>query len=285
MKALSFLIMVLSFFIVFTQVQPVMAQEKKGKLGDFEDAAKGKKNKDKDDDDDNDDGGWLGFFVNIVLNSDDDNDDSNNNDFDGLNEREISYGAFPYDHNGMIHISYDSLSGKSFLGRISGGYQSAGSNISGLRLEGQLQFSSRHGLHFDFVSYSEDLKTRTDNTQVINAEYRNLLLANNQLLVGGNIGLIVINPDKFENAIWGLNFAADAQWFVVNPISLNAKVGFAPIIEYLFQKEPPAIWNLEIGAGLHFNNIELYGTYKTLIPTINTDASIYGPEFGIRFWF
>ena len=277
MKTSSFLIIFLSFFIFCVQVQDVAAQEKKGKLGDFEDAAKGEKGHDDDDDDDS---GWFGFFVNIILS------DDNNDDYDGFdNEKEISYGAFPFDKQGMIHNSFDTLTGKSFLGRLSGGYQKVDSDINGLRLNGQLQFSSKHGLHFDFVSYTEDLDTRTDKTQVIGVNYRNLLYAENSFLLGGNIGLIVINPDKFEDSIWGLNFAADAQWFFANPLSLNARIGFAPIVEYMFKEEPPAIWDLQIGAGIHFNNIELYGTYKTLIPTVNTNASIYGPELGLRFWF
>lgn len=282
MKASSLLIMFVSFFIFCAQVQVVSAQEKKGKLGDFEDAAKGKKGSN-DDDDDDDDHGWFGFFVNIILSDDGSSDDDDHYGFD--DEREISFGAFPFDRQGMIHDEYDTLTGKSFLGRFSGGYQNVSSDITGLRINGQLQFSSKHGLHFDFISYTEDLDTRTDKTQVIGVNYRHLLFAENAFLLGGNIGLIVINPDKFEDSIWGLNFAADAQWFFANPFSLNARIGFAPIVEYMFQNEPPAIWDLQIGAGIHFNNVELYGAYKTLIPTINTNASIYGPEIGLRFWF
>lgn len=281
MKAPSVVLMFLSIFLVCSQVQLVEAQEKKGKLGDFEDAAKGKKSKDKDDSDDDDDG-WFGFFVNIMIGN---SDNTGQQDSYTEEDRSISFGAFPFDNLGMIHNSYDTLTGKSFLGRISGGYQQVDDNISGLRLSGQLQFSSKHGLQFDFISYTEDLQTRTDKTQVIEADYRNLLYAENTFLLGGSAGIIVINPDKLEDSIWGINFAADAQWFFANPFSLNAKVGFAPIVEYLFQEEPPAIWDLQIGAGIHFNNLELYGTYKTLIPTINTDASIYGPELGLRFWF
>ena len=285
MKKLSVVVFMLSGFLLFGLINDLPAQEKKGKLGSFEDANKGKKSSTNDDDDD-DDGGWFSFFFSIgldILASDSDDDyDDDANGVDNLVEDKVSFGAFPFDPDG---IAQSGLEGKIFLGRISGGYQEIDSRTHGLRLNAQFQFSGKHGVTLDFIDYTESLTTHTDHLQVIGLAYRHLFFADNNLLFAGNAGLKVLNPDKFKDADFGLEMAVDAQWFIMDPISINGKVGFAPIIDQLDAEEPPFLFDFEIGAGLHFNNFELFGAYKTLVPSVDPGSSLYGPELGLRIWF
>ncbi len=282
MKKLNFIAIMLSGILLIGFMTDLEAQEKKGKLGGFEDANKGKKGSDDDDDDDDD--GWFSFFFDIgldILLSDSD-DDYDENGVNSLTEDEVHFGAFPFDPAG---IAQSGLDGKIFLGRISGGYQKIDSKTHGLRLNAQFQFSGKHGITLDFIDYTESLATQTDHLQVIGLAYRHLFFADNNLLFAGNAGLKVLNPDKFKDADFGLDLALDAQWFIADPISINGKMGVAPIIDQLDAEEPPFLFDFEIGAGLHFDNFELFGAYKTLVPSVDPDNSLYGPELGLRIWF
>jgi hypothetical protein len=272
--------------------QDAFAQEKKGKLGTFEDANKGKKNNGNDsdnDDDDDGDGGFLSFLFHvgfeIFINSLDDD----NEDYDSLESEnkaayvnQLSFGSFPFDNTGLARSDLD---GKAFLGRISGGYQRIDKNTDGLRLDAYFQIDGIHGVHLDFIDYTENLDTRTDHLQIFTLSYRNLLIAEQNFLLGGNAGLLVLNPDKLKDTDYGLSLALDAQWFIANPFSLNAGIGFAPIIDNISTQTFPVLWDLEIGAGIHFKHLELFGAFKTMIPSASPSAALYGPELGLRFWF
>ena len=285
MKKSSFIAFMLTVFLMIGLINDLQAQEKKGKLGGFEDANKGKKSSNQDDDDE-DEGGWFSFFfdigLDILLSGSEGDYDDEENGANNLIEDNVSFGAFPFDPHGIARKGYG---GKSFLGRISGGYQEIDSRTRGLRLNAQFQLSGRHGITLDFIDYTESLATHTDHLQVIGLAYRRLLFADNNLLFAGNAGLKVLNPDKLKDADFGLEIAIDAQWFITDPISINGKIGFAPIISQLSAPEIPFLFDFEIGAGLHFNNLELFGAYKTLVPSVDPGSSLHGPEIGLRIWF
>ena len=82
-----------------------------------------------------------------------------------------------------------------------------------------------------------------------------------------------------------MDFALDAQWFIGEPFSLHGKIGLGPIIDQLDAPEPPFLWDLEFGAGVHIQNFEVFGTYRSLIPSIDPDQALHGPELGLRIWF
>ncbi|KAA3617819.1 MAG: hypothetical protein D8M58_00270 [Calditrichaeota bacterium] len=283
LKLETIVIILFAGLMLFGFATDSVAQEKKGKLGDFEDANKGKKSS--NDNDDDDDGGWLSFFFDIgidILLSDSDDDEEVEDGANSLAADKISFGAFPFDPSGIAQSDYE---GKNFLGRISGGYQEIDSKTHGLRLNGQFQFSGKHGMTLDFIYYTESLPTHTDHLQVIGLAYRHLFHADNNLLFAGNAGLKVLNPDKFKDADFGLEMAIDAQWFIANPISINGKIGFAPIVDQLDAPEPPFLFDFEIGAGLHMNNFELFAAYKTMVPSVDPGSALHGQELGLRIWF
>ncbi len=282
---MNFGIFILCGLLLTSMMTDLYAQDKKGKLGDFEDANKGKKGSSHNDDDD-DDGGWLSFFFNvgmeIILSDSDEDDEVEETGANSLVDDQVSFGAFPFDPAGIAQTGHE---GKIFLGRISGGYQQIDSRTTGLRLNTQFQLFGKHGFALDFIDYRENLSTSTDHTQIISVAYRNLFYADENLLFGGNIGLKVINPDKRKDPDFGLEMAIDAQWFVANPFSLNGRIGFAPIIDQLDAPETPFLFDFEFGGGLHLENFELYGAYKTLVPSVDPGSSLYGPELGVRIWF
>lgn len=265
----------------------ILYAQEEGKLGDFEDAVKGEKS-DSNEDYGDDDGSWLGFFFNIGIDavfSDDDSDEDYYNGEDQLGileDDKISFGTFPFDSLGMVNYGSDE---KPFLGRISGSYQRINDFTEGLRINARIQFSGRHGINLDYTDYIETLERGTDHLQFFGVSYRNLVIAEDELLLAVNIGLSVLKPDNNKDASYGLNLAMDSQWFFVQQVSINGKIGFAPILDKLYLEEPPGLWNLEIGAGFHLQNVEFFASYRTMIPTYNTSASLYGPEAGIRFWF
>jgi hypothetical protein len=273
-------ILLVSFLFLYNS--QAIAQDD-GKLGGFEDAVKGEKSNESEDGDEDDGGGFLGFLFEIGIDFFFNNDSHHSYTEEEEEEEEgLRFGAYPFDSIGMVNQNYH---GKNYLGRISGGVQHIDARINAFKLNARIQFNGQYGLELDYSDFTERRARSTDHLQIIGVNYRNLLIAENNLLLAGNIGLTIINPDNFKDTDYGLNIAADLQWFFADQLSLNAKLGYAPILQYLHYAEPPGLWDMEIGTGVHLKNIEFFASYKTLIPTFNTSSALFGPELGIRFWF
>ncbi len=285
----SIIILVLALFAVFN-AQLLAQEEKEGKLGDFEDAVE----KGSDDDDDVEAGiGWFEIMINLLWSSepepasfnslDEDSSDMEEYDaFAGWHPRQVSFGAYPFDRNGFVHG--DDL-GKPFLVRMSGSFQQIDSHTSGMRLQADMQLSGYHGLRGDVTLYRENLRTRTDQLKVISLDYRYLFVAQDRFMLSGIAGGRLLLPDKERESHIGLDLGLSGQWFIANPLSLDFMFQVVPILdEFRFDREEnPAFMELEIGAGLHFQHIEVFGGYRGLFPD-GMSGAIHGPQIGFRLW-
>ncbi len=296
------------------------AQEKKGRIGGFEDANAGKSSSGEEKDtgqtleEEEESGGLffdiLNLFFDILFDSDSGEEDEFIHEdapppARSLNREEVgdepagiadtsrfapppeevvpslSFGSYPFSGEGLVH---EDNGGKKFLGRLSVGRHHIDRDLSALHLNGTVLFGERYGFMLDFYDYTERLEKGSDHLQIVNLTYRYLLLASDQFLLTLSAGGSLLYPDGTKSALWGPLAGLDARFFAGNPFSVSGRLGLSG---YLGNdvRGFNMLMEAALSVGLHYRMAELYGGIRSLTPLTDTGASFFGPEFGIRIWF
>lgn len=311
MKQMIFFISFL-FCLVTVNVDSGWAQSK-GKLEGFEESMKGKdKDKKNKDDEEEEDSSWGSFIFELIFNlvisdSDDDydsyyddddeyyyddEDSSEYADWDNdefymepelanlfWNESEnTGYSSFPFEDGTGITMEG---SDKSFLGRLSGGYLPAGSNLYAWNFDISAQFWYGHGIELEYIDFREEGRNYIDHLRVFSLDYRYLIPFSNELdftLIGGFKGY------RGNDTEYGLDLGIEMQWFFFNNLSFTGKAVVTPFFMETVNDETPSLTDLGAYFGLHYKNIELTGGYRALIPP-SSNATLDAPVLGVKIWF
>ncbi len=299
--------------ILFTGVvTPLMAQEKQGKLGGFEDAAKGKSHQDADNDadyndDSDDDAGWVGdvieFLIDIIFDGGDDDQytDPEPPQLQAESARDTTlvpaipraatmddavsrtappvfegYGRFPFDKNGLIQNTQ-----KKYLGQLTLSGSRYTSSLTGLHVAGHFFLSGKNGVNLDFQDFREDLRTRTDHLQVLQLSYRHLFSGAANYYWAGHLGFIGYLPDKDKSSNFGPMAGLELRYFPVKPISVYGEITLSALPAYKWA----STLETKAGIGFHYKHLEFYLGFHTFTPFNDPSAGLYGPVVGVNIWF